>query len=159
MKPFYALLFLILLIPATAGAEKTLCEKVTDGDTIEITGGVRVRLIGIDTPETRRGRKLYADSERTGEPADEIIRRGKEATEFLKTFFTDSRAVRLEYDIQKLDKYGRVLAYVYAGDIFLNAELIRAGYARLMTIPPNVKHTDLFLRIYRERRGNGKHGY
>ena len=59
----------------------------------------------------------------------------------------------LRYDVQQRDRYGRILAYVYLPDgTFVNAELVRRGFAQVMTIPPNVRHADLFVRLEREAR-------
>jgi len=58
----------------------------------------------------------------------------------------------LELDVQERDKYGRLLAYVYVGDMMVNAEMVAQGYAQIMTIPPNVKYQDLFLKNQREAR-------
>lgn len=65
--------------------------------------------------------------------------------------------MRLEYDVQTKDRYGRILAYVYVGDTFVNAELAKQGWANAWTRPPNVKHAELFVKLQREamlaRRG------
>ncbi|MCI0460400.1 MAG: thermonuclease family protein, partial [Gemmataceae bacterium] len=55
-------------------------------------------------------------------------------------------------DVQERDRYGRLLAYVYLGDMMVNAEMVAQGYAQVMTIPPNVRHQDLFLKLQREAR-------
>ena len=63
------------------------------------------------------------------------------------------RSVRLEFDVEQLDKYGRILAYIYPEDgTFVNAWLVENGYAMVMTIPPNVKHEGLFWKLQREAR-------
>lgn len=62
------------------------------------------------------------------------------------------KTVRLEFDEQEYDKYGRLLAYVYCDDVFVNAELIRQGYASVMIVSPNTKHAELFLRLENEAR-------
>jgi micrococcal nuclease len=89
--------------------------QVTDGDTIRI-GDERIRLIGVDTPETKDRRK----------PVQYF---GKEATAFTQRV-VEGKHVRLEYDQQRHDKYGRILAYVYLDDgTFVNAEIIKQGCA------------------------------
>ena len=60
--------------------------------------------------------------------------------------------MRVELDVQERDRYGRLLAYVYLGDMMINAELVAQGYAQVMTIPPNVRHQELFLKLQREAR-------
>jgi micrococcal nuclease len=68
----------------------------------------------------------------------------------------DGQRVRLELDAQVRDQYGRLLAYVWVGNVMVNAELVRRGYAQVMTIPPNVKHAALFVRLQREAREAGR---
>jgi micrococcal nuclease len=64
----------------------------------------------------------------------------------------EGQTVRLELDVQERDRYGRLLAYVYLGDMMVNAEIVAQGYAQVMTIPPNVKYQELFLKLQREAR-------
>jgi micrococcal nuclease len=121
-------------------------KKVVDGDTFWVENGsekgLKIRLIGVDAPESRK----------TGKK--EIGYYGKEAKDFLTKILTGKK-VRLEYDVDKLDKYGRTLAYVYLEDgTFVNAELIKQGYAMVMTVPPDVKYTDLFIKLQSEARVN-----
>lgn len=60
--------------------------------------------------------------------------------------------MRLELDAQARDRHGRLLAYVWVDDLMVNAELVRRGYAEVMTVPPNVRYQALFLRLQREAR-------
>ena len=76
---------------------------------------------------------------------------GKEASVFTKQI-VECKEVRLEFDVQRTDKYHRTLAYIHVGDMMLNAELVRQGYAQVATFPPNVKYQELFLRLQREAR-------
>jgi hypothetical protein len=80
---------------------------------------------------------------------------GREATEVNRQL-VDGQRVRLELDAQVRDQYGRLLAYVWVGNVMVNAELVRRGYAQVMTIPPNVKHAELFVRLQREAREAGR---
>lgn len=129
-----------------------LVTRVIDGDTIQLETRERVRLIGIDTPEMHDSDKLLRDSHRTGQDARTIKAMGKKAYEFTKLLLEGKR-VSLEFDVEKRDKYNRLLAYVYLKDgMFANAEIVKQGYASLMTFPPNVKYADLFLKLYREAR-------
>jgi micrococcal nuclease len=68
----------------------------------------------------------------------------------------EGKRVSLEFDVERYDKYDRLLAYVYIKDsgVFLNAEIVKEGYASLMTYPPNVKYADLFRKLYQEAREN-----
>ena len=126
--------------------------RVVDGDTLKLENGERVRLIGIDTPELHESQKLYRDSQRSGQDAGTIQALGKRAYAFTKSLVED-KFVALEFDVERHDKYGRLLAYVYLKDgTFVNAEIVKQGYANLMTIPPNVKYADLFKQLYKEAR-------
>lgn len=120
-----------------------LVSRVIDGDTVELAFGQRLRYIGVDTPETHRreGDRWVTVHEAYGEEAEAFNRR-----------LVEGKHVRLEYDVQPHDKYHRLLAYVYVGDTFVNAELLRQGYAHQLTIPPNVKYVDAFKRLAREAR-------
>ena len=130
--------------------------RAVDGDTLQLSSGEKVRLIGIDTPESSNNSKLRRDVKRTGQDAREIIRMGKEAATFTRSL-VQGKKVRLELDVQQRDKYGRLLAYVYLEDgTFVNAEIMKAGYAQVMTIPPNVKYQDLFLGLQRDAREKGR---
>jgi endonuclease YncB( thermonuclease family) len=131
-----------------------LVKRVVDGDTIVLETGERVRLIGIDTPELHESDKLYRDASRTRQDAATIQKLGRRAYEFTRNL-VEGKRVSLEFDAEKRDRYNRLLAYVYLKDgTFVNAEIVKQGYASLMTIPPNVKYADLFLRLYREAREN-----
>lgn len=120
------LVFLLLLISITNAQEFYLCTRVVDGDTIVVDMDgkqEKVRLIGVDTPETVHPEK----------PVEYF---GKEASEFTKRM-AEGKKVRLEYDWQDRDKYGRVLAYVYLEDgTFLNAEIVRQGFGFAYTRYP-----------------------
>jgi len=134
--------------------ENVLVKRVVDGDTLVLANGDRVRLIGIDTPEIHESNKLYRDSQRSQQSASEIKEMGERSYQFTKNL-VEGKVVSLEFDVEKRDKYKRLLAYVYLKDkTFVNAEIIKQGYASLMTYPPNVKYADLFLELYREAREN-----
>lgn len=119
--------------------------KVVDGDTFWVNDrGVRIkiRLIGIDSPESRNAFK-----KRVGYF-------GKEAKVYLNNLLMD-KLVRLEYDVDRTDQYGRTLAYVYLQDeTFVNADLVRKGYAVIMTVPPNVKFAEEFVKLQQDAREN-----
>jgi micrococcal nuclease len=131
-----------------------LVSRVVDGDTIKLENGERVRLIGIDTPEVHESNKLYKDSQRTGQDIRTIQAMGKKSYVFTRGL-VEGKRVRLEFDVEKKDRYERLLAYVYLKDgTFVNAEIVKQGYASLMTYPPNVKYADEFVKLYREAREN-----
>lgn len=121
----------------------SLVAKVIDGDTIEIEGGQRVRYLGMDTPETV-------------DPRKPVQCFGKEAKNKNKELVEGKRVI-LEKDISETDKYGRLLRYVYlpleTGELlFVNDFLIREGYAKVLTIPPDVKFAEQFLEAQRQAR-------
>jgi micrococcal nuclease len=125
--------------------ETAYCSKVVDGDTIVVKIGLdeyKVRYIGIDTPETV-------------DPNRPVGYFGKEASQ-KNTELVLGRDVRLEKDVSDTDKYGRLLRYVYVGDVMINKELLRLGYAKVATYPPDVKYVTVFLNAEREARDNGR---
>lgn len=131
-----------------------LVKRVVDGDTLLLGNGERVRLIGIDTPEIHDSNKLNRDSKRSQQSISEIKEMGRQSYEFTKKL-VEGKIVSLEFDVEKHDKYKRLLAYVYLKDgTFVNAEIVKEGYASLMTYPPNVKYADLFMKLYRQAREN-----
>lgn len=131
-----------------------LVKRAVDGDTLVLESGERVRLIGIDTPEMHESDKLYRDSQRSKQDTSTIQKLGRKSYEFTKNL-VEGKRVALEFDVERHDKYSRILAYVYLKDgTFVNAEIVKQGYASLMTIPPNAKYSDLFLKLYREAREN-----
>ncbi|GAG64351.1 unnamed protein product, partial [marine sediment metagenome] len=115
--------------------------RVIDGDTIEIEGGEKVRYLGIDTPETKH-------------PQKPVQYYGKEASNKNKEL-VGGKKIRLESDAQDKDKYGRLLRYVFLEDgTFVNLELVKRGYAKAYTMPPNVKYKDEFIKAQRIARKN-----
>jgi len=148
------LLFTILIVnfPLNAQSDRRHSEgavfylviRIVDGDTFWVDDGsekgMKVRLIGVDAPESRNSRNKVKAAF------------GDEATEYF-TGLINGKRVRLEYDIDTLDRYGRTLAYVYLEDgTFVNASLVRNGYATVMTTPPNVKYADTFAELARKAR-------
>jgi micrococcal nuclease len=134
--------------------EDILVTRVIDGDTLKLKNGERVRLIGIDTPEMHESDKLYRDAQRTKQDIKTIQGLGRRSYKFTKNL-VEGKRVRLEFDVEKRDKYDRLLAYVYLKDgTFVNAEIVKQGYASLMTFAPNVKYADLFSKLYQEARQN-----
>jgi micrococcal nuclease len=116
---------------------------VVDGDTIEVCcvrgKHEKVRYIGVNTPETKH-------------PGKGVEPLGKEAAEVNRRL-VGGHDIRLEFDVEQRDRYGRLLAYVYLEDgTFVNAWLVQNGYAQVMTIPPNVRYQELFLSLQREAR-------
>lgn len=142
----FLLLATLILLSLTAFAQDTaLVLEVIDGNTLELASGGTVRLIGIDAT--------------------------KEAYEFIKRR-AQGKTIRLEFDEQQRDEEERLLAYVYVTtrfneiiggyddayrkEIFLNAEVIKKGYTRPLPDSTNNKYTDLFQKLYQEKRENNK---
>lgn len=132
-------------VASNTQAVEALVVHVVDGDTIDVNLGgkiYRVRYIGVDTPETVH-------------PSQPVECMGREASAFNKQL-VEGKIVRLEKDISETAKYGRLLRYVYVGDIFVNVELVRQGLAHVSTYPPDVKYQDVFLQLQREARDAGR---
>jgi micrococcal nuclease len=121
--------------------------KIVDGDTIHVQIGSRrekIRYIGVDTPETHK-------------PGTPVQCYGRAASAFNARLLA-GRRVELRTDAETRDRYGRLLAYVYRrpDGLFVNAELVRRGFATILTIPPNVAHAEEFLRLQRAARQAGR---
>jgi micrococcal nuclease len=147
--------FALLLCVSMGNAyNKATVVRVVDGDTIkiEMNGNEEaVRLIGIDTPESKVNKKAKKDAIKTNHDVEVITAMGKEATKYVKTLVRKGDTVGIEFDVQKRDKYKRLLVYAYLQDgKMLNEEIIKAGFASVMTYPPNVKYQERFVRAYRE---------
>lgn len=129
--------------PPPPEAAPVRVQRVVDGDTF-VAGGERVRLLGINTPESV-------------DPRRPVERYGKEAAAFTRRLLT-GRSVLLRPGTQPRDRYGRLLAWVWlAGDgRFVNGELVRLGYAQVYTFPDNPEHADLLLICEREARAAGR---
>lgn len=149
----YFLLVLLIFLsaipsPAQTSSKWYQVSKIVDGDTFWIINGKneneKIRLIGVDAPESRKSGKK------------EIGYYGKESKIYLEQLLTGKK-VRLEYDVSKYDRYKRTLAYVYLENgTFLNAHLIKNGYASTLTVPPNVRYADQFVQLQKEAREKKK---
>ena len=131
---------------------------IIDGDTYKVLINnikFKVRIIGVDTPESSNNYKTRSDSKKEGRDVDEIIKLGKLATNFVHFYLNRGDSIKLELDVQHFDRYNRILAYVYLMDgRMINEILVREGYAQVMTIPPNLKYQELFLSAQRDARDN-----
>jgi len=157
-----ALIFSILLCLSNniclAQDDFVVVKKIIDGDTIKVNyqnNLESVRLIGIDTPESRINKRTYLQCSEYGKDTATILIMGKRATTYVKSLVKSGETVRLEFDIQKRDKYNRLLAYVWLKNgKMLNEEIIKNGYAQLLTIPLDVKYEKRFLKAYKYARDN-----
>lgn len=125
IRYFKKIFFIFIVFFIFACGQKV--EKVIDGDTFEISSGERVRLLGIDAPEV-------------GQPGGDISRD-------VLSVLIEGKNVRLEKDFSDTDKYGRLLRYVYCGDIFVNQYMISQGYAKPFFLPPDTKYKEEFEKI------------
>ena len=144
LAPLLVVLGLVVSAAAQSALEGTVT-RIVDGDTIHVDVGGRVekvRYIGVNTPEVHHPRK----GEEPGGRAAAAVNRE----------LVSGRRVRLELDAQVRDRHGRLLAYVWVADTMVNAELVRRGFAQVMTVPPNVRHQSLFLKLQREAREGGR---
>lgn len=138
----FALYFFYSLDQRSVDAEEYRVIEVLDGDTVIIDDARRssVRYLGIDTPEMAR-----QDS-----PGDPMAEEAKDFNDEL----VGKKHVKLEFDEQNYDIYGRMLAHVYVDDVFVNLELLRQGYATQLIIEPNLKHSDSMRRAVDEAKKN-----
>ncbi len=114
------------------GAEIARVERVIDGDTIVVSGGERVRYIGIDAPEV--GEPFYYEAKQFNEQ------------------MVVGKCVKLEKDVSDRDDYGRLLRYVYVDGIFVNGEMVRNGYALAKKYPPDTKYQAYLEKMEGEAR-------
>ncbi len=122
--------------------EKAKVSFVIDGDTIVLSDKRKVRYIGINTPEIGRDKipsECYA----------------KESTN-INTQLVSGQEIEMEKDISEVDKYGRLLRYVWENNVFINEFLVRQGYAKLETIPPDTRYNLLFKSAEIEAKENGR---
>lgn len=125
--------------PSAVSEQKIM---VVDGDTIDVDG-VRVRYIGMDTPELGHGRA-----------ADDCF--AKESADYNRNLVANG-GLRLEKDVSETDKYGRLLRYVYLSDgRMVNEELVKQGYAKVATYPPDVRNAERFRQLEREAKAGGR---
>ena len=135
-----------LAVACTAHAITAHVVNVYDGDTLTVVldgARERVRLIGIDAPEVKSN---------SHGPAGEL---GPAAGLYL-TALVGGRTVELVLGIKERDRYGRLLAYVYLDGVFINLEMVRAGYAVVYTVAPDVAHAAEYLAAEREARAEGR---
>lgn len=161
---YFSLFFFLCLISCnkdeTTTSDTATVIKVIDGDTYKINFNGKaesVRLIGIDTPESRANIKAKKDARKSGESVKEITALGKQATQYVKSLIKPGDKIKIEFDVQDRDRYGRILGYVYLENgTFLNEKIIKDGYAQVMTVPPNVKYQDKFLAAQQNARSNNR---
>lgn len=160
----------------SSGQDNIKVSSVIDGDTFMLGNKQRVYLLGVDAPNIL-DEKAQRELAKQGKNLMEVRKQARLAKKFLKSLI-NKKNVRLEFDIQKKDKDGRIMAYVYKlycskckmnltpeakdiykyeGDnvyLFVNAFVVQWGYALPSSSPPNTKYDELFLKLYKEAREN-----
>lgn len=131
--------------PVPVEGVRAFVSRVIDGDTAEVDlrgREVDVRFIGIDTPETVA-------------PDHPVECFGPQASAYTERRL-EGRTVTLEFDVERIDRYGRTLAYVWLGDELFNETLVARGFAVVTTYPPDVRYVDHFLAAQRAAREAGR---
>lgn len=129
---------------------RTKVIRIIDGDTIEIEGKIKVRYIGVNTPELHDPRKPIECFGQTASDENKKLVEGKE--------------IYIEKDVSETDKYKRLLRYVWIGDpsnasseaVFVNDYLVRQGFAQVSTFPPDIKYQQQFLEAQTEAQQNNR---
>ncbi len=122
--------------------QKVKVIRVIDGDTIEIEGKKKIRYIGVNTPELHDPRKPIECYGQTAVDENKKLVEGKE--------------IFIQKDVSEIDKYKRLLRYVWVGDTFVNDYLVRQGFAQVSTFPPDVKYQQQFLEAQMEAKKNNR---
>lgn len=149
MKRFVPFLLSALLAAGCAGSiDGVAVLETIDGDTLEVVidgRRERVRLLGVDTPETKH-------------PTKPVECFGPEAAAFLESLLPKGTEVRAVRDVEARDRFGRLLLHLFVdvqgASVHVNAEIVRGGYARLLAIPPNAAFTEELGRALAEARRN-----
>jgi micrococcal nuclease len=113
--------------------------RVIDGDTVELEGGRRLRYIGMDTAELNQTGAAACFAKEAYEKNRELV---------------EGKIVSLEKDVSETDKYGRLLRYVYLDGVMINEKLVKDGFAKVATFPPDVKYMDRFRAAEKFAREN-----
>jgi len=173
--------FFLIILPFRfcQASDPAIVTSVIDGETLQLAGGEKVRLIGIDVPASSKNAKLRDDIKSTGKDGPALIEAGKNAAKFLRKLIKNEKIV-LEYDEQEKEKEKSARRWVYAYfylnphldmempkdwfvelspgteerqlRVFLNATLIKSGYAQMKIIPPNVKFQEIFSKLQEEAK-------
>ena len=159
-RKFLLLFLTVLALPLLASADSARVIKVVDGDTLRVfydNQSELVRLIGIDCPEKRESERASMTAERSGHSLKEIFDLGERSSRFTESKLSKGDLVDIEFDVEKRDRYGRLLGYIYLPNkTMLNREILKQGYAHLLTVPPNVRHKDDFVLAHQEGRTLGR---
>ncbi|MFA5774872.1 MAG: thermonuclease family protein [Ilumatobacteraceae bacterium] len=153
-RTWFSLSLLVLPILGSCAENRTsevqigIVADVIDGDTVDLTiagHSQRVRLIGIDTPETKH-------------PEKPVQCFGPEATRFTASLLAKGTEVRIERDAEARDSYDRLLVYLFrtSDNLFVNLQIVQQGFARVLTIEPNTTYMGEFVTAARDARVNNR---
>jgi len=135
--------------------------QVIDGDTVIVEVDRRrehLRLIGIDTPESRPNKRSERQAADRHTDQKTILQLGRRSADHTREILPKKSLVRLEFDVERRDHYGRLLAYIWIPSQdardgkMANEEILRSGYAYPLSVPPNLKYRDRFGRAFKEAR-------
>jgi micrococcal nuclease len=153
------LLAVLLLAPTPAAPLEAAVLSWHDGDTLRVVLAGRtqaVRLIGIDAPEVSPNDRARDQARRLGVPLRELLDLGRRSRDFASRLAPPGTRVRLEPDVQTTDRYGRLLSYLWLTDgSMVNERILEAGWALLLTVPPNVRHAERLREAQRRARERG----
>jgi micrococcal nuclease len=135
-------------------------DHISDGDTLAVRyqGETRrLRLIGVDSPESFDDEKAHRDAARSGEKLSKVLRKGERSAAYLRQLVRPGSKVKVEFDVKREDRYGRLLGYAYlpSGEM-LNVKLVREGYAKPASSGENQRYSREIRAAFRERTGNGR---
>jgi micrococcal nuclease len=142
-KKIFLFLFFLFSCSPRADYSHIKVIEVIDGDTVKLADGRLLRYIGIDTPEIR----LKQNNRFIYHPQPYALEAKK-----MNKRLVENKFVKIEFDVQKTDAYGRLLGYCFVGSVFVNAKLVEDGYAVIYTMPPNVKYADFFALLQKQAR-------
>jgi len=146
-----ALLFVTGLEAVTAYKEPARIMRIINGDTLTILYQGKweeIKLLGLDMPETTLNDRVYEKALKTSTTPAAIINRGLAGREFVKKYLQYGSQIWIEFDVQKRDRFSRLLGYVFLTDgRMLNEIILRAGLSEALLLPPNLKYQQLFQEI------------
>lgn len=144
------------LLTAKQIVAETVVDSIRDGDTIKIVYDEKVehlRLIGIDAPESTANQRARERAERSRCELAAVLDLGLEARKRIAEIIPSGTKLSLEFDVEKRDRFGRLLAYAWLPDSrMVNLEMVKSGYAYPMTVPPNLRYRTAFVAAFEEAR-------
>lgn len=156
LLPQLLLILISHLLVLSQVAADTFVKSIRDGDTINVVHDNKVehlRLIGIDAPESTPNKRAKERAERSQCEMAAVIHLGLQARNRIAELIPSGTQIRLEFDVEKRDRFGRLLAYVWLPDgRMANLEMVKSGYAYPMTVPPNLRYRATFMAAFEEAR-------